>query len=260
MSGRLEQSRVWLGLALTLTLLPGLFLSACDDSVPMTDLEPTVEVAAQEVDGFIQILDPAFIITGCWRAVGSSGGEFRFVQVAPNAFTFGDSTRTKLVVNGAGSFEEVNYDDEKPFFPPKYVHSVGQISADGNSISRKLNTELQSVTYRRCEQVFVQPLPVYGDLASDSEKLTPVPIALVTPLVLPNATGPKSPVTVSSPKPSAKPAVFLPPVPTPSPTPTPRPTPTPLPVVTPLGLPPTTASPEVEPTSELITNPSGATL
>lgn len=259
MSGPPRSSRCWLAIALALAALPGLLLSSCDDSLtlaPEASASPedaALQTQAEPSPAFEQILDPAFILTGCWRPVEAdgqtaSGGEFFFRQVAPDAFVFesGGTPRTKLVVSAKGFFQEVNYDDKYPFFPPGYIHSVGQIAADGTRLERKLNNVELPRIYRRCAEVSL-PLDTVSGTPEQQSAESPTPIPLITPLMLTQPGGP------GTPKPTRRPgggvnSVYIPPDLTPTPTPTPRPTLTPYPTVTPL-LPPsyTSPTPEVTP-------------
>jgi len=132
-------------------------------------------------------------VSGCWRPVGqdnvtSLGAEFSLHEVGYNAYLFSTSLtnpRTKLLFNETRSFEEVNFSEEKPFFPPGYLHSTGSVSADNNTIERRIIGDVSPHIYRRCHLVRNRDLtqipgaPAQAPQAEDA----PQPIPQVTPLV-----------------------------------------------------------------------------
>ncbi|PIQ25295.1 hypothetical protein COW36_19820 [bacterium (Candidatus Blackallbacteria) CG17_big_fil_post_rev_8_21_14_2_50_48_46] len=195
MNGRPESFRL---LLVCLVLLLG--CEAEGESTPVQAPQPSASATATPP------VPDSVDISGCWREVYGQnsgtplGSRFQLVKVEPNAFVFEiNASRTKLRVKDY-TFEEVNLDENKPFFPKGTVFSVGGISEDLNQISRTFTGEGTPRIYRRCEQVpdvYIppsnnQPLP-----QATPSTLTPVPV--ITPL------NPQQPPSSATPRPTVTP-------------------------------------------------------
>lgn len=141
-------------------------------------------------------------IAGCWRPANSDGSlagssTFDFKRVAENAFVFASDNppRTKLVFQPDGHFLEVNYDDEKPFFPIGYNHSQGQLKSDGSLLERKIVGVDQPQLFRRCSSV-----------NANTVVMKPSPKPITVPTVPPESPQPsQSPIILTSSSPGPAP-------------------------------------------------------
>lgn len=181
-------------------------------------------------------------VSGCWRAIGSdgfaSGNQSDILRVDADAFVFaGPPARTKLVFKPDRSFSEVNYDEAHPFFPKGYVHSVGSVSADGQTLSRSLEGQPAPQTLQRCETAPQRPLTPIIEGTPRPSGTPPIDSGHPdqTPIVLP-ASGSPQPQPTASVNPLLQHAI--------------QPTATPVPVT-----PTPTAPPAVGPTETPSTEP-----
>lgn len=171
-------------------------------------LEPTVSTAAASPVAAPAVAADLPDISGCWRPVGadgvfSQGAEFYIFIEAADAFVIGKDARTKLVVKADRSFNEVNRDEKKPFFPPGFVNSSGFISADLNTIERHFPNDNNPRVYRRCnlvKQELPASIPAEGrPTATPSASEEPTP--RITPLMPLRPTPTAAPVASASPVP-----------------------------------------------------------
>ncbi len=183
----------------------GLFRCAAADNTSPTGLSPKAAQAAVEAETTAEMETPPdetarishFVdISGCWRPVigtdsnFSNGAAFTIFTIDSNTFIFNKRARTSFVVRPDLRFTEGNRDPEKPFFPPGYIHSTGTVSADGNTISRRLEGQSGSVTYRRCAQVIQAPPGTRDPVTAPTPSSTPEPEETRAPLSEPLQPGP----------------------------------------------------------------------
>lgn len=170
-------------------LLALLLLCACGSEPAATAPSPdSASPTSAPSTALAALAEGQIDVSGCWRPASASGnatgGSFTFNRVGPADYVFSTTpNRTKLVFKADRSFEEVNFDDKKPFFPKGYIHSSGSISEDGNTISRTISGDSQPQTLRRCElvgeRVFV---PVTEPTRNPNPIQTPTPEATYAPL------------------------------------------------------------------------------
>lgn len=192
---RTSKNRLPLTFISGLLLLAFLCFAACDNPSETPVLKTALSPSAKPSLAPLAANIPD--IAGCWRPANSDGSlsggtTFEFRRVADNAFVFASDNppRTKLVFQPDGHFQELNYDDEKPFFPKGYSHSQGILKSGGNLLERKIQSVDQPQLFRRCSSV---------NAATPVLKPTPRPI--VVPTVPPDSPSP-SPIILSSSSPS----------------------------------------------------------
>lgn len=193
-------------------------LIACEEAPPASTPAPEAIVAAQAsarpTPTPLPPLGEGIIdISGCWRPLSegglASGAAFEFKRVSANAFVFTNQpTRTKLVFTPGGNFDEVNFDEARPFFPKGYVHSSGTVSEDGNSIERNLIGTTNTQQFRRCASVGEVPWIPPGQ---GNPRPTPTPSSSLSPIFLPQSPKPgPTPMPAGEPEPSATPEGQIP--------------------------------------------------
>lgn len=219
-------------------LLSWFLLWGCDPAPETAPLSAQMQATAKVSP---TPLVPASVdISGCWREVDPRnvlqplGSPFQLIRIEPDAFVFEvNPSRTKLKVVDY-SFQEVNLDEKRPFFPKGTVISTGGISHDLNQIERTFVGEGVPRIYRRCEKVptvYIPPISSQSQPQATPSVQTPIP--RITPLI---------PTT----EPRPTPGPTLTPLPITSATATPLPTGS-FPLPGPLILPsPSPASPEEE--------------
>lgn len=207
----------------SLWLLPRLSLMAALVSVPLAGCEegPQAPAGADLAASALARPTPTPLpplaeglidVSGCWRPVGANnvaaGSPFELRRVSPDGFVFATQpTRTKLVFNASRGFEEVNFDEAKPFFPKGYHHSTGTVSPDGSTIGRSFaGGGTQPHVYRRCNQVIERPVSIPDTPLEPQPSLEPTPEPTRTPLLLPpTPQTPRPPVSQPSPEASQPP-------------------------------------------------------
>jgi hypothetical protein len=153
-----------------LSLLSLIYISGCEETPlnPETSPNPanasTRSQASAAPTHVLPSLAPGIQdVSGCWRPVGAdgviaSGASFELERVDADAWVFGNQPRrTKLRFDSEGRYNEINFDEAKPFFPAGYIHSRGLLSPDGNSLSRQLEGTDQTQSFKRCNLVQERP-------------------------------------------------------------------------------------------------------
>lgn len=201
-------------------LLSLLLLWGCDPEAETPPVSAQAKSAATASVSPTPIIPESVDISGCWREVDARnvlqplGSPFQLIRIEPDAFVFEiNPSRTKLKVKDY-SFQEVNLDDKRPFFPKGTIVSAGGISQDLNQIDRTFTGEGNPRIYRRCEKVptvYIPPAPAQPRPQATPSVLMPVPRITpllpgpgVTPVPTPRPTlTPLLPATDTGPSPAA---------------------------------------------------------
>ena len=150
-----------------LLLLAGGVLSSClkETTASTSSAQPGIDGAAVPQPSPTPSVKTFIDISGCWQEVSlkdrriPASTPFNIYKSGPNEFTIRKPPqKTKFVVSESLTFQEVNYDDDKPFLPKGTIFSSGNISPENDAIVRFISGKTTPHNYNRCQNVFNLPV------------------------------------------------------------------------------------------------------